>query len=399
MKRILIVDDDEFMAGIYRENLEAHSFSTELSTTGLDAMQRIKDGPPDLVVLDLMLPDIEGVQVLKYIHALESTSRLPVIVLSNTYMRDNVTAAQREGATKCLAKSACTPKDLVKEVEGVLERLAPKPLPPAHVPRPATAADLTRATIRDPDSFQTEFRYNVTGKLAERVNSLRQLLHAAIKAGREEQIGLSIKLYRAAHSITGLAGLAGFKQMSHMSSALELLLMDVQRAPVRLNQSCFRTMAQAIDIIALLHERAVQPGDKTALAPLIMVVDDDPLARESICSALENVYLRAVSLGDAALALQLLEETRFDLVFLDVEMPGQNGCEVCERIRKTEANSDTRVVFITVYDDFENRARSNRSGGNDFISKSASSYEIGVKTLAHLLNPGPLPPQEPKAPA
>jgi CheY-like chemotaxis protein len=378
MKRILIVDDDEFMAGIYRDNLDAHGFTTELAASGLDAMQRIKD--------------IDGVQVLKYIHALEATSRLPVIVLSNAYMNDTVKAAQREGAARYLAKSVCTPKDLVKEVEGVLAKLEPKPAPLPYREPSATSATIAQAGIRDPDQFQTEFRYNVTGKLAERVKALRQLLHAAIKAGREEQIGLAIKLYRAAHSVTGMAGLSGLKQMAHMSSALELLLMDVQRAPVRLNQSCFRTMAQAIDIISLLQERAVQPGDRPALSPLILVVDDEPIARESICSALENVYLRAVSLGDAALAVQLLEETRFDLVFLDVEMPGQNGFEVCERIRKTPTNQETCVVFITAYDDFENRARSNLSGGNDFISKSASSYEIGVKTLSHLLKPAPSRP-------
>jgi CheY-like chemotaxis protein len=400
MRKILIVDDDAFMADIYSEKLEGCGYATETAGTGMDAMQMLKDGPPDLVLLDLMLPDMDGVQVLKFIRALEATRQTPVIVLTNAFMGDAARITLAEGANRCLTKAVCTPNNLAREVEKVLAPPAPRAsavLVPATPPTVATIAELGIAEAnRDPDQFQTEFRRNVTGKLTERLAELRQLLHSLVKADRDAQIGIAMKLYRAAHSLTGMAGLSGLMQIARMSSALELLLMDIQRAPVRLTQSSLRTMAQAVDLIALLYERSSLTPEKPMLSPLIMVVDDEPLSRESICSALENVHLQAVNLSDAGVALRVLAETRFDLVFLDVEMPGQNGFDVCERIREMPANRATRVVFVTIHDGFENWARSNRSGGNDFISKSASSYEIAVKTLSYLLAPPPIPAPEPR---
>jgi CheY-like chemotaxis protein len=91
-----------------------------------------------------------------------------------------------------------------------------------------------------------------------------------------------------------------------------------------------------------------------------------------------------VSLDDSTLALQVLEQNHFDLVFLDVEMPKPNGIEVCERLRKMPTNSATPVVFVTAHSDFGSRARSSSSGGNDFIAKPFLSLELAVKTLTWL---------------
>jgi CheY-like chemotaxis protein len=399
MKKILIVDDDEFMAGVYRGILTAQGLDIEIANTGKEAIQRLEKNPPDAVLLDLMLPDIDGVKVLKHIRGLEATRNLPVIVLTNAFSGDAIKGAHREGANRVLTKATCPPRNLIKELEAVF---AQAPSQTATVPTPVPGVIASAATtppsalppsmpasagLFDPDQFQADLRRQIGGKLDERCLELRQLLQSMTKADPDTQLSFVNKLYRAAHALTGMAGLAGVTQLSQISSAFELLLKDIQRAPARLNPSSFRTMAQAIDVAGILSEFRDQSQAKSVLPPLILVVDDDPLARESICSALETVQLRAVSLGNPALVLELLKETTFDLAFLDVEMPGQNGFELCESIRKTDANRSTRIVFVTSHDDFERRARSTRSGGNDFISKSASPYEIAVKTLSQLLRP------------
>jgi CheY-like chemotaxis protein len=76
-----------------------------------------------------------------------------------------------------------------------------------------------------------------------------------------------------------------------------------------------------------------------------------------------------------------LEKTHFDLIFLDVEMPGLSGLELCSHIRQTTTNRSTPVVFVTAHSDFERRARSVLSGGNDFIAKPFLPIELAVKTL------------------
>jgi CheY-like chemotaxis protein len=87
--------------------------------------------------------------------------------------------------------------------------------------------------------------------------------------------------------------------------------------------------------------------------------------------------------GEAA--LQLAERQAYDVVFLDVEMPGLDGFEVCTRIHQLPANRLTPVVFVTGHSDFESRAKSTSSGGRDLIAKPFLSAEITVKALTLLL--------------
>jgi len=95
--------------------------------------------------------------------------------------------------------------------------------------------------------------------------------------------------------------------------------------------------------------------------------------------------LRAISLDDPALALKLLEENRFDLILLDVQMPGLNGFELCAQLHDTRANATTPVIFLTALNDFETRTRSTLSGGIDFIGKPVMLVELAVKALTHVL--------------
>jgi len=73
------------------------------------------------------------------------------------------------------------------------------------------------------------------------------------------------------------------------------------------------------------------------------------------------------------------------LVFLDVDMPGMNGYELCTKLRAIPAHKKTPVVFVTSLNDFENRANSTMSGGNDFIGKPFLFIELAVKALVYIL--------------
>jgi DNA-binding response OmpR family regulator len=66
-------------------------------------------------------------------------------------------------------------------------------------------------------------------------------------------------------------------------------------------------------------------------------------------------------------------------------MPGQSGLDLCGKIRKRITNRATPVVFVTAHSDFESRAQSVLSGGNDFIAKPFLSSELAVKALSWLL--------------
>jgi CheY-like chemotaxis protein len=174
-----------------------------------------------------------------------------------------------------------------------------------------------------------------------------------------------------------------------MSTALEALLIELYTDPVKITPSVVRTVAHSIETMASLVDRAANSQDQAITPPKILAVDDEIISREMVCSALGRAGLYAKSLDDPLAAQHLLEEEHFDLIFLDVEMPGQTGLELCVKIRAMEPNRTTPIVFVTSHSDFGSRAQSTLSGGNDFIAKPFLLVELALKALTWLFKESP----------
>ncbi len=101
VQRVLVVDDDPTLRRTLRINLRARGYEVEEVGTGGDALATLEDAPPDLVVLDLGLPDVDGVEVLRRIRAV---SRVPVVVLSARHQSDDKVEALDEGADDYVTK-------------------------------------------------------------------------------------------------------------------------------------------------------------------------------------------------------------------------------------------------------------------------------------------------------
>jgi two-component system, OmpR family, KDP operon response regulator KdpE len=101
VERVLVVDDDETIRRTLRINLKARGYEVEEVASGRDALSTLEDAPPDLVILDLGLPDVDGVEVLR---RLRRTSRVPVVVLSARHQSDDKVEALDEGADDYVTK-------------------------------------------------------------------------------------------------------------------------------------------------------------------------------------------------------------------------------------------------------------------------------------------------------
>jgi CheY-like chemotaxis protein len=115
VKTIFFVEDDPVISKLYRDKFLREGFQVEVAGDGLVAMKKLATLRPDLVVLDLMLPFMNGVDILKYIRATPDLKATPVVILSEAYMNDLAQAAAQVGAEQTLLKSSCTP-DLLLEV-------------------------------------------------------------------------------------------------------------------------------------------------------------------------------------------------------------------------------------------------------------------------------------------
>jgi DNA-binding response OmpR family regulator len=403
MKKILIVEDDRIVANIYCSKFSIEGFKVEVAHDGHAGLESVRKFRPDAVVLDLMLPKMSGVDVLKKVRADPEFEKLPIIVFSNTYMTSVVQDAWKAGATKCLSKSSCSPKQLVQVVAGTLttngnsSSTAPDPGPAAQPALASTArqAPASRASSGEEldAQFQAGLRKPFLQGLPATLTALRALLQSIVKAENEEaQLKNLNEMYRRIHALMSNAGIVGLLDIAQMADALEALVKELFEKPKNINASTLRTLALSIDFIGELSTRGVLREERDLRPANILVVDDEAISRRALTYALEKAKLKSVSVEDPGIAYNLLTENNFELVFLDVDMPRMNGFELCTKLRALPAHQKTPVVFVTGLNDFESRANSMKSGGNDFIAKPFLFIELAVKALVYVMR-GRLEPQ------
>jgi len=386
MKKILIIEDDQIVANVYRNKLAAEGYQIEVALDGEIGLKTMRTFQPDLMVLDLMLPKMSGVDVIREVRSESEFSKLPIIVFSNTYLTNMVQQAWKAGANKCLSKASCSPREVVDVVRNTI---GPSGMTSQMGPVVAGETAKTRAANADAEAdavFQADLRKSFVESLPATLVTLRTGLQTLIKADDEvARLKHIYELYRRIHALNGNAAIAGLLTIAQMSAALEALLKELYEKPKNINPSTLRTVAAAVDFLGLLFERSTQPEKQQLPSSNILVVDDETISCRAIVYALEKAQLQSVNVEDPNAAFKLLSENPFDLVFLDVDMPGMTGFELCTKLRTLPAHKKTPVVFVTVLSDFDNRTSSMMAGGNDFIAKPFLFIELTVKALIHVL--------------
>ena len=397
MRKILIVEDDQLVAHTYGNRFSREGFQVKIAADGKVGLELVHSFRPDAVILDLMLPRLTGVELTRRIRAEAGLKQLPVIVFSNAYLTSMMQEALKAGATTCLSKATSMPKQVVELVRSMLPPEAPPianpqamvdaaaPARQSPVRAPVAAASDT-ATSGDPDAvFQAALRKSFIEGLPAALTTLRTSLQGVIKAESEPARLAQIReLDRRINALTGNATVAGVPQVARLSDALEALLGALSEKPESITVSALRTVALAVDFLGTLFEQGLASDKLESPPPNVLVVDDEPISGRAVTSALDKAKLKSVSLRDPAAAYDLLARTRFDLIFLDVDMPCMSGYELCTRLRALPEHKHTPVVFVTGLNDFESRASSTVSGGSDFIVKPFLFTELAVKALVYV---------------
>ena len=403
MKKILIIEDDQVVGNAFYNHLMAEGFHVKSATDGESGLKIMLEFKPDLLLLDLILPRKSGLEVLQQVRSDASLFRTPVVVFTNAYQSNMVQEAWKVGATKCLSKSSFTPRELLEIVHLTLREDAEDPshfAPFSQPPEPNAAPALAPPAAPAPSEpaasndsgadtdfvFQAGLRKNYFESRPATLAAMRAALQSLIKAGSESNQLQEIQaLYRRVHALAGTAGLAGMVQVAHLASAIEALLKEIQDKPANLNPSTLRTIAAGVDTLARLFETVTEPDSLNLYDVKILVVDDEEISRRAISYALEKAGLQSTNVDSGEAAYKLLVDQPFDLVFLDVDMPGMSGFELCAKLRGMPAHKKTPVVFVTALSDFDHRTSSTMAGGNDFIGKPFLFIELTVKGLIHLL--------------
>ncbi|MBI9075205.1 MAG: response regulator transcription factor [Desulfatibacillum sp.] len=123
---ILVVDDEEDILELLKFNLEREGFKVICSETGEKALQAVRNSPPDLVLLDLMLPGINGLEVARALKSNPNTSSIPVIMLTAKGDESDVVRGLEIGADDYVTKPF-SPRVIVARVRAVMRRQTAEP--------------------------------------------------------------------------------------------------------------------------------------------------------------------------------------------------------------------------------------------------------------------------------
>ncbi|MBI4026799.1 MAG: response regulator [Verrucomicrobia bacterium] len=392
-KHVLIIEDDHLVGSIYRQKLSMEGFQADVVTDGEAGIEWLNQHQTDLVLLDLMLPKVNGVDVLKNIRAKSGLRDTPVIVFSNAYLSNMVKDAWDAGATQVVSKMNTSPKKVVEMIRECLGGAQPAAAPPAAAP-PAAALPAAAPIAADPAASDVQFQADLWRSCVKtapaRIDEMRRLLRAVVR--NTGDIASLQEFYQKAHSMAGNTSLAGLYRVTQLSAVLEALLQDLQKKTEWLNQSTLRTAGQAIDLMSTLFQ--TNAGGESGRPPevSVLVVDDDEIARRAVSHALQKANLRSFCVESPVTAWKMLPENRFDLVILDIEMPEMTGFELCTKLRSLASYQATPVLFLTTLSTFENRVQSKLMGGTDFVAKPFLYTELALKVLTFIFKAALPPP-------
>jgi len=403
VKTILLVENDQVSQTMYQKRLEREGYHMECAQDGQVALDILSERAPDLVLLDLMLPKVSGADVLRFMQADPRLTTVPVIIFSNAPLTEVPPDSALAQGTKRLLKSDCTFPKLLETIE---ESLATAPdfvvMEANKLPstRPAAGrkgkAAIKEATIKEehqdiipPPDFDREIPKPLADFLAEAptgVPKLREHSMGYIKAPETEAGQSHLKgLQQRVHALHASATEAGCARIALLMSAFENVLSGIKDKPAAITPSMLQTIAQAVDCLDGLLKTKDGYSAGPAIHAKVLVVDDDAVCNQVNVTSLKRANFKVDGVKDPAEALTMLEATQYDIVVLDVNMPGLSGFDVCEKMRRLPHNKKTPVIFVTAFSSFDNRKQSVLSGGNDFVSKPVSPVELALKVTINLI--------------
>jgi CheY-like chemotaxis protein len=166
-----------------------------------------------------------------------------------------------------------------------------------------------------------------------------------------------------------------------LAIALEGFLKQLAARPKNVTPWRFQLVTETLELFEDLCVPNLSPDLATNPAIRLLVVDDCAVSRHAMVFALKKVFHEPDLAEGGKQGLDLAAKNAYDVIFLDVEMPGMDGFELCEKIRATELNKKTPIVFVTSHNSLESRAKMVVKGAQDLIGKPYLPTEITLKAL------------------
>tara|TARA_Y100000310_G_C20664387_1_gene806637 strand:- start:1480 stop:1845 length:366 start_codon:yes stop_codon:yes gene_type:complete len=121
MAKILIIEDDKFLRELISQKVAAEGYEMVGATDGEEALKTAGETQPSLILLDLILPTMDGFEVLRQLKEQEATKDIPVIILSNLGQKEDIDKSMQLGAVDYMIKAHFTPKEILEKIKTIVK--------------------------------------------------------------------------------------------------------------------------------------------------------------------------------------------------------------------------------------------------------------------------------------
>lgn len=118
--KILIIEDDRYISKMYQLKLSLEGYQVEVADNGRAGVEMVKSFAPNIILLDILMPELDGFEVLKLVKSEEATKSIPVLIMSNLGQEDHIQKGMEMGAIGYIVKSQYTPSKVVEKIKEVL---------------------------------------------------------------------------------------------------------------------------------------------------------------------------------------------------------------------------------------------------------------------------------------
>ncbi|MFC1614376.1 response regulator [Gemmatimonadota bacterium] len=389
VRHVLVVDDDPVDQKHLETILSEKLYAVETASGGNEALQMTKTNPPDVMILDLMMPDMDGFTVLDRLREDQATRELPVIIVTAKDLTAEERSRLRNSVHRIITKSAMDRKRILREIEKALAGLEQRRPIAGMRDRPLilvvedneVAALQIRSALEDHGCM-----VNVAPGGAEALETIGRVV--------PDVVVLDLMM----PEIDGFQVLEQIRSDPRTAAVPVLVLTAKELTRKELDRLTFNNIQQLIQkgrmdraqLVASVekllekgsapHHEQVQPV-LPPLKPLkasktILVVEDNPDNLFTITKILDKMKCKYLTASDGEQALKIARESHPGLILMDVQLPVMSGLDVAGRIKTDPALKDISIVALTAKAMKGDREKILASGCDDYISKPFSAKHV-----------------------
>ena len=404
---ILVIEDNELNMKLVRGILITNKYRVIEAVDAETGIQLTREHHPDLILMDIQLPGMDGLEATRIVKADPALNDIPVLALTSYAMQGDEEKAIAAGCDGYLSK----PIDLQHFLETIgrflSDREARSPDRPGNnkvhknkiliVDDDPLNIKLLAAKLPD-EKYKTIEACNGAEAIEKALKESPDLILLDIMmpemdgyevtkrlkdnpATREIPIILITALDNRDDKVKGLeAGAEEFLNKPINTTELLARIQSMVRLKQYQEQLSIRSHSGQSFFIGS-HQG--EPGEDKEL-PLILLVENDQKDARLIGSYLSNQPYHVMFAGDGEETMTLVQEEKIDLILLDILLPGMDGFQVCERLKEVDDTKDIQILFITSLQDLESKIKGLEIGADDYLIKPIDERELRIRVKSLL---------------